>query len=689
MATILGTSASDELVGGYAGDWIDGREGDDTLHGGLGEDTLLGGDGTDLIMDSSGRDKIKGGAGDDYISHYAEDYRGRPFLEGDTFDGGDGFDSLRLNGIYRDTRPFYLDASGAGGHAPSGAITAKLISIEQISIAAGLQSDTLIGAVGDDFLSGSGGDDSLVGGDGDDSIAGEPGDDTLRGGAGNDTLSGGYGVSDVSGDAGDDKIDVELARSIPSLGHTIDGGEGVDKLTLTVRDDDFRALNIDLSDPTTTNILPDGTTIRNIEALWINGTQRDDSIVGGSGTDELYGYYGNDTLNAGGGAGQDSLYGFVGDDVLRAGAGRDFLLGGSGNDTLYASRADGDLLLGDAGGDLLVGGSGADRLNGGTGRDKVEAGDGDDRVIVLVSGGTDTIDGGDGVDLLQIFRRGSTSFDVSLGQSDGQIVLADGTELSSIERVKFVSGRGDDTLEGGIHADTLNGVGGDDSLLGSAGHDLVKGGDGADTLSGDDGDDKLEGGAGGDLLKGGDGDDQMFGDLGDDTLEGGDGDDIYIVDSLRDVITERSGGGDDEITAYVNFHLEAGIEVETLRSFDAVALAGNEFDQKLFGSAGRNKLDGGGGGDTLIGGGGSDTLQGGSGDDVFQSRHSADDITIADFTLGEDKFMFFKRGLTEFEELSHYMKQSGNDVVIDYAFSFVRIENIDIDDLTANDFLFA
>ncbi|WP_317028641.1 VCBS domain-containing protein [Acinetobacter towneri] len=88
--------------------------------------------------------------------------------------------------------------------------------------------------------------------------------------------------------------------------------------------------------------------IYHVAGTTLNGTERDDILLGGSTNDTLYGGKGNDVLI--GGAGIDTLHG---------GDGNDRLEGGIGNDILY----------GDAGNDILIGGIGNDTLTGGLGAD--------------------------------------------------------------------------------------------------------------------------------------------------------------------------------------------------------------------------------------------------------------------------------------------------------------------------------
>ncbi|MEG3834990.1 calcium-binding protein [Microcoleus sp. MON2_D6] len=105
----------------------------------------------------------------------------------------------------------------------------------------------------------------------------------------------------------------------------------------------------------------------------------------------------------------------------------------------------------------------------------------------------------------------------------------------------FISGRaGDDLLSGGVGADTIAGDEGDDAISGSEGNDILRGGTGVDalngnqgddTLFGDEGNDVLRGGLGNDLLNGETGNDLLIGDFGIDTLTGGSGNDAFVLRS--------------------------------------------------------------------------------------------------------------------------------------------------------------
>ncbi len=69
---------------------------------------------------------------------------------------------------------------------------------------------------------------------------------------------------------------------------------------------------------------------------------------------------------------------------------------------------------------------------------------------------------------------------------------------------------GDDVINGGGGADTIDGGAGDDELNGDAGNDTIMGGYGDDKIDGGNGNDTLDGGRGSDLLIGGDGDDTLI-----------------------------------------------------------------------------------------------------------------------------------------------------------------------------------
>jgi Ca2+-binding RTX toxin-like protein len=112
------------------------------------------------------------------------------------------------------------------------------------------------------------------------------------------------------------------------------------------------------------------------------------TIVGTSGTDNIYGTSRSDVIV--GGRGDDQLHGLGGDDFLCGEGGRDILTGGSGDDELSGGGGP-DAIFGGSGDDVLDGEDGADQLHGGSGDDFMQG----DFVRDFRN---NTCDGGDGID---------------------------------------------------------------------------------------------------------------------------------------------------------------------------------------------------------------------------------------------------------------------------------------------------
>ena len=313
-------------------------------------------------------------------------------------------------------------------------------------------SDTIYGADAADRLYGEAGADSLDGGAGSDLLDGGEGSDVLFDGTGPDTLAGG---------AGADTLYVEG-------GHfAVDGGAGVDFLGFTPY---FAPgpIEFDLAAQ-----LAQGSSIVNVERIYIWGGDEGDTLIGGAGADGIDG-----------GGGDDVIAGREGGDGMWGGAGFDqvsYAYEAAGvSATLNSTRmvglqqeltAEFEGAIGSPYGDTLIGDAAGNLLRAMDGNDQVDGAAGDDDVNGNV--GADVVRGGAGADLVR----------------------------------------------GGRDNDSVHGDAGDDPHVnGNLGDDLVTGGDGRDTIYGGQGQDRLEGDAGDDLLSG---------DLGDDLLVGGSGADLF------------------------------------------------------------------------------------------------------------------------------------------------------------------
>jgi Ca2+-binding RTX toxin-like protein len=169
---------------------------------------------------------------------------------------------------------------------------------------------TQFGRSGDDTLSGGDGSNTLSGGNGTDDLSGGSGDDVLEGGAGDDTLSGGLGADDIHGGDGVDlAIQVSTAAQTLTLNDLADDGEASEG-------DNFHS---------------------DVEEIATN--EGNDTIVGSSADNLLFGDMGNDDITGAGG--EDILVGFDGDDTIHARDGEvDTILCGAGNDVVFADAID-------------------------------------------------------------------------------------------------------------------------------------------------------------------------------------------------------------------------------------------------------------------------------------------------------------------------------------------------------------
>jgi hypothetical protein len=210
---ILGTEASETIVGTSGNDVILAGGGNDRILGGEGNDVVCAGGGNDYIRGQAGADRLRGDAGNDtmYGDSGADDLQagdGDDRLVGgadaDYLEGGDGFDRAYYND-HAGRVAVSINNQANSGNSTDGPPGARdRLSLGINSIVGGPGNDTLAGWWGNDRLYGGGGDDKLYGNNGNDYLSGEGGADYLYGGSGKDTLNAKDGIRDHAIDGGSD-----------------------------------------------------------------------------------------------------------------------------------------------------------------------------------------------------------------------------------------------------------------------------------------------------------------------------------------------------------------------------------------------------------------------------------------------------------------------------------------------------
>jgi len=462
------------------------------------------------------------------------------------------------------------------------------------TINGGTGRNLLIGNGGNDTLNGNASDDHLVGGAGADRLTGFAGKNTLIGGANGDTFVihvDRANTTRIRDWTPEDTIEFANATGVPPL--TIeDGAEGaiIRFGSAVVIVEGVTASQLPFGPPTN----PPGQT-----------------ITGTGASEILNGTAGDDTINGRGGA-----------DTINGLSGADLLIGGTGNDTLN-------------------GGDGNDRLAGEGGVDRLDGGAGDDVLFIQgTADATDTFIGGSGVDTIRATGTSTTVTLAGTGRISGVEVL-DGAGRD------IIGTTGADVFDFSIFQTVLGvasvqGLGGDDTLVGGAGADELFGGDGADRLEGRAGSNGLTGGAGIDTF-------------------------VIHVDRAN-TTTIRDWTPQD----VVEFAATAGATPMTIEDaaggailrfgqatviFQGIAAASLPFTpapqpgQTINGTSGADTLNGGAGDDTIAGRGGADTLNGlggadllmgGTGNDTLNGGEGADrlagesGVDVLDGGAGDD-----------------------------------------------------
>lgn len=294
------------------------------------------------------------------------------------------------------------------------------------------------------------------------------------------------------------------------------------------------------------------------------GTAGDDIFIGSAAADQIFGYFGSDTVdyststsgvsvffnayygvtsggyaegdvltsieNVIGTAHNDIVIGATEDNVLSGLGGNDQLDGKWGNDTLLGGSGD-DTLTGSAGNDTLTGGTGADVFifSNGHGTDMITDFDINEDAIKLngvvfdpsdvPSGATISQNGND----VEISYTGGLTVlqdvDLATWQTPMSNGAVDGTSANDVMDINYVDADGDGVTNDSAIDEIFYGYGGDDTIRLYRGHDIAYGGDGNDTIIasnsysqmfGEDGDDTLSSGNRSSLLSGGTGNDHLI-----------------------------------------------------------------------------------------------------------------------------------------------------------------------------------
>ena len=255
-----------------------------------------------------------------------------------------------------------------------------------------------------------------------------------------------------------------------------------------------------------------------------------------------------------------------------------------------------DEIIGGLGNDLIFGGTGDNNLAGGAGDDLLVGGSG--------AGDNDLLDGGLDADTM-VGLDGNDTYII-----DDLLDVAVEAAGQGTDEVQTLMAALSIELMANVENLTYTGVDADPFVgTGNAANNVISGGDLADTLIGLAGADTLNGGLGADIMR------------------GGADNDIYFVDDAGDVVDEATAGstGTDLVEASISYVLGAGVENLDLNN-NAADGTGNELNNVINGNDAANQLFGGGGLDTLNGGDGNDLLDGGTGNDTLNGGDDNDTI---------------------------------------------------------------
>lgn len=594
-----GDAGNDQIFAQDGNDILDGGADDDIVHGGAGNDTLSGGTGNDTVIGGIGADNISGGTGDDILhGNGIQNNEANQIIANEA--GRNLVYNAQTNSIYEyiDTNFNQATASAAALSATLNSPTLGLISGAGhiVNITSQAENDFITTLVGNSEIW-AGGSDSVSEGHWTYDFGAEAGYNFYIGAIGGTTLGASY---------------TNFANNEPN--DFITGEDFLQRRT----NGQFN----DFGGPEFTNRTLDY--VIEYDLGLINEDNAVDTIDGGDGNDQIYGYGGNDILN-----------GDNGDDVIIGGAGNDTINGGDGIDT-------------------ILGGVGADTINGGNGNDIILIGNGDFASGESITGGanTDTIILTDG-----------TTVDFSIGA----VVTVENLDGSSIDDAVTLSAAqfvGISDIDLGDGADILN-VFADNTDISGSGLATVNNVE-EGNLTGDGGNNSI-------TLTGAQLDAIISG-AGTIDLGGGNGDTINITSTSADLNT--FGTTDDDALTGVEIidasTAGAGVTIDVSAQTEGYTLTGSGSVDTITGSSASDTINGNAGGDILTGGEGNDTINGGDGNDVITGDFESDSTATPSFTTvsgtvaieAENFDSSISRSGSEFEVVSDTTAVGGEAVIL-------------------------
>lgn len=707
---ILGGGGDDRALGGTGNDWIEGGAGNDLLLGGEGNDNLLGGEGNDRLEGGAGQDVLRGEGGDDvYVLNPAAGTSGVRILDASGRNRlivGADLGSIQMGRAEEllelppDLAPgsVYLTAN-ANSVLIDGALLGS--GVQEVEFSDG-QVLSMWELIGQKLLSplnandgGSGG--HLAGGAADDSLSSFAGHAHVSGGRGNDNISVGTSGNTLHYAVGDGLDRLQRLWTYEMEDNVLELGAGLSFENVRLAMDPLGEVRIEID---TMNGVDEGFILGTPDELWeaplISEIRAEDGTLTWDTLLE-WGIY------VGGSEGDDTLYGTEFNDVLVGGSGSNWMSGGYGDDVYQVSAQSANQVL-DRDGENMILFSDYRISQDVLSVEQVEASSGTLRISMADGTTVDVIDAliqeadisvwlddAAPVSVRQLFLEGVGAAGASITgkDTDDHILGGAGADhlVGDSGSDHLEGGAGDDDLDGGLDSDTLLGGAGNDVLAGGSGYDQLTGGEGNDMLSGgedDDiladaeGDDTLDGGAGGDVyqLAGSTGTKTIIDAEGYDTLELG-----WALDDIEvgngDLLTNRVTGqqlhlqgwdpgaefaaspietfvvqqpGDSWMSYLSAQQFAAQLKASFLGTEDADVFAGTAFRDTIDAGAGDDVVRGRWGHDILRGGAGNDLLEGGEGNDLLDAGSGNDILAGGE---GEDRYVV--------------SQESGNAYILDLA----------------------